>query len=209
MGRKDWKGGKLKLCDFRLPLRSTWELHSSQSKTALTKAEGTGAVSQSATHQATFPVHFAWMEIELSNLLGCVVHVSWICCKHTGMLDVDPMSHVDAMHSYFSGCPKADSHTACCAHAVPLPCRAAKGLECVFPISFTQCGRVWFTLSMPCPCHVWPCRYSQGYGTARPSREDLWATCPLSASSGYHAEFHEDCYQKHTNPPRNDPYLRL
>jgi hypothetical protein len=30
----------------------------------------------------------------------------------------------------------------CRAHAVPLPCRAAKGLECVFPISFTQCGRV-------------------------------------------------------------------
>jgi hypothetical protein len=31
---------------------------------------------------------------------------------------------------------------ACRAHAVPLPCRAAKGLECVFPILFTQCGRV-------------------------------------------------------------------
>jgi len=29
----------------------------------------------------------------------------------------------------------------------------------------------------------------------------------LPASSGYHAEFHEDCYQKHTNPPYNDPYL--
>jgi hypothetical protein len=29
---------------------------------------------------------------------------------------------------------KADSHIACRAHAVPLPCRAAKGLECVFPI---------------------------------------------------------------------------
>jgi hypothetical protein len=26
---------------------------------------------------------------------------------------------------------KADSHIACRAHAVPLPCRAAKGLECV------------------------------------------------------------------------------
>jgi hypothetical protein len=37
---------------------------------------------------------------------------------------------------------KADSHIACRAHAVPLPCRAAKGLECVFPIGFTQCGRV-------------------------------------------------------------------
>jgi hypothetical protein len=32
------------------------------------------------------------------------------------------------------GWVKADSHIACRAHAVPLPCRAAKGLECVFPI---------------------------------------------------------------------------
>ena len=39
-------------------------------------------------------------------------------------------------------------------HAVPLPCRAAKGLECVFPIWFTQCGRVWFTLAMPCSDHA-------------------------------------------------------
>ena len=36
--------------------------------------------------------------------------------------------------------------------AVLLPCRAAKGLECVFPIWFTQCGRVWFTLAVPMPC---------------------------------------------------------
>jgi hypothetical protein len=28
----------------------------------------------------------------------------------------------------------------------------------------------------------------------------MWATCPRSASSGYHAQFHEGCYQKHTNP---------
>ena len=37
---------------------------------------------------------------------------------------------------------------------MPFPCRAAKGLECVFPIWFTQCGRVWFTLAIPCPCHA-------------------------------------------------------
>ena len=29
---------------------------------------------------------------------------------------------------------KADSHLACRARAAPLPCRTAKGLECVFPI---------------------------------------------------------------------------
>jgi hypothetical protein len=40
---------------------------------------------------------------------------------------------------------KADSHIPCRAHTVPLPCRATKDLECVFPIWFTQCGRVWFT----------------------------------------------------------------
>ena len=49
---------------------------------------------------------------------------------------------------------KADSHIACRSHAAPMPCRAAKGLECVFPIWFTQCGRVWFTLAMPRPCHA-------------------------------------------------------
>jgi len=42
----------------------------------------------------------------------------------------------------------------CCAHAVPLACRPAKGLECVFPIWFTRCGHVWFTLAMPCPCYA-------------------------------------------------------
>jgi hypothetical protein len=28
----------------------------------------------------------------------------------------------------------------------------------------------------------------------------MWATCLRSASSGYHVEFHEGYYQKHTNP---------
>jgi len=47
-----------------------------------------------------------------------------------------------------------DSYIACRVHAVPLPCRAVKALECVFPIWFTQCGRVWFTFTMPCPCYA-------------------------------------------------------
>ena len=49
---------------------------------------------------------------------------------------------------------KVDSHIARRAHAVPLSCHATKGLECVFPIWFTQCGHVWFTLAMPRPCHA-------------------------------------------------------
>jgi hypothetical protein len=28
----------------------------------------------------------------------------------------------------------------------------------------------------------------------------MWVTCPCSASSGYQAELHDGCYQKHTNP---------
>ena len=39
---------------------------------------------------------------------------------------------------------------------------------------------------MPRPCHS-----SQGHGTAWPSRVALWANCPRSASSAYHAEFQE------------------
>ena len=52
---------------------------------------------------------------------------------------------------------KADSHNACRAHAVPLPCRAAKGLECVFPIGFTQYGSLIHTCQaapMPCSDHA-------------------------------------------------------
>ena len=34
---------------------------------------------------------------------------------------------------------------------MPCPCRVAKGLDCVFPIWFKQCSRVWFTHAMPMP----------------------------------------------------------
>jgi hypothetical protein len=51
-------------------------------------------------------------------------------------------------------CFKANSHTPSRSHAVLLPCHAAKGLDCVFPIWFTQCGHVRFTHSMPRPCHA-------------------------------------------------------
>jgi hypothetical protein len=37
---------------------------------------------------------------------------------------------------------------------MPFPCRADKGLDCVFPIWFTECGRVWFTRAMPHLCHA-------------------------------------------------------
>jgi hypothetical protein len=104
---------------------------------------------------------------------------------------------------------KADSYIACRAHAVPLPCRTAKCLECVFPIWFTQCSRVWFALAMPRPCHALTMPFFSRPRHSAAVERRPWATCPRSVSSGYHAEFHEDYYQKHTNPPHNDPYLRL
>ena len=61
----------------------------------------------------------------------------------------------------------ADLHIACRAHVVPLPCHAAKGLECVFPIWFTRCSRVWFTLAMPRPCHPRPCLGLENNGMVR------------------------------------------
>jgi hypothetical protein len=44
---------------------------------------------------------------------------------------------------------------------MPFPCRSAKGLNCVFPIWFTLCGRVRFSLpcrfhAVPLPCHDQP-----------------------------------------------------
>jgi hypothetical protein len=85
---------------------------------------------------------------------------------------------------------KADSHIACLAHAIPLSCRAAKGLECVFPIWFAQYGRAWFTLAMPCPCRspAMPCRkwfrmcLSHLICTVRPCLTYTCHTAPMPCS---------------------------
>jgi hypothetical protein len=105
----------------------------------------------------------------------------------------------------------------CRAHAVSLPCRAAKGLDSVFPIWLTQCGRVWLTHAIPCPCRARaiprPCRSESDFSrprhsaawtrhvwisTGRPETA-CWRPARVRPSSGYHAQFHEGCYQKHTN----------
>ena len=41
-----------------------------------------------------------------------------------------------------------------------------------------------FDSHLPCRAHaaLRPCRSSQGHGTVPPSRDGLWATCPISAS---------------------------
>jgi hypothetical protein len=64
-------------------------------------------------------------------------------------------------------------------HAVPLPYRAAKGLDSVFPIWFTQCGRIWFTPAMPSA-------FRSESGFSRPRHSEAWAwygTCELASAA--------------------------
>ena len=94
---------------------------------------------------------------------------------------------------------KADSHRACRTHAVPLPCRAAKGLECVFPIWFTQCGRVWFTLALPCHVLTMPFFSMPRHSTAvsrRPCcavalRRTVWSEHGTGAAWAWHASVNQ------------------
>ena len=91
----------------------------------------------------------------------------------------------------------------CRAHAAPMlfPCHALPLRIQIVSLPFDLHSAAVSDSHLPChaPAVLRPCRSSQGHSTARPSRDGPWATCPRSASSGYHAEFHEVCYQKHTN----------
>jgi hypothetical protein len=91
-----------------------------------------------------YQMHWTWplrVITFAANCLAQLYHLAWMSFACVSRLPL-----------------KSDSHIADRAHAVlmpfPCPCRAAKGLECVFPIWSTQCGRVWFTLAMPRPCHA-------------------------------------------------------
>jgi hypothetical protein len=79
---------------------------------------------------------------------------------------------------------KANSHIP---RPVPLPCCAAKGLDSVFRIWFTQCGRVWFTHAMPRPCCARamprPCRFESDF--SRPGYSAAWtwySMCELASA---------------------------
>jgi hypothetical protein len=108
--------------------------------------------------------------------------LSWAKAIHSMASHLTSYRSVLVLSSHlFLGLLKANSHIPCRSHAIPLPCRAAKGLECVFPIWFTQYGRVWFTYAIPRPCRARaapvPCHNhavlkatSQGHGTARHGR---------------------------------------
>jgi hypothetical protein len=94
---------------------------------------------------------------------------------------------------------KADSLIACRAHAVPLPCRATEGLECLFPIWFTQCCHVWFTLAMPHPCHSLTMPFfSRPQHSTAIERQPVGHLPPFGffqLPSGVP----RNCFQKHTN----------
>ena len=60
-------------------------------------------------------------------------------------------------HRLSRGRCKADSHIACRAHAFPLPCRAAKGLECLSHLIYTVRPCLIHTrhaAPMPCSDHA-------------------------------------------------------
>ena len=87
---------------------------------------------------------------------------------------------------------------------MPCPCRSP-AMPCRYGFRMYLSHLIYTVRScdsyLPCRAHAMlrPCRSSQGHGTTRPSSDGLLAACPLSASSGYHAEFHEGCYQTHIN----------
>ena len=88
-------------------------------------------------------------------------------------------------------------------HAAPMPfpCHAVQLRVQNMSLPFDLHSAAMSLSHLPCRAHALlrPCRSSQGHGTGRKSRDILWATGPRLAFSGYHAEFHEGCYQKHTN----------
>jgi len=115
-----------------------------------------------AEKQAMYDCKVKWMNCILVQIFVEWGHKTlnshyWLAVQHctlqTGTVSLKPQRSCLPQHFVITKSVKADSHIACRAHAIPLPCRAADGLECVFPVWFTQSGRVWFCcLAMPMPC---------------------------------------------------------
>jgi hypothetical protein len=111
---------------------------------------------------------------------------------------------------------KANSHKLCHSHAVPMPvpCHAMPKRVYIVSSPSDLHSAVVFDSHMACRAVPRPCRSESDFSRPRhsaawawhgmceldrPSRDGMWVTCPRSASSDYHAELHEGCYQKHTN----------
>jgi hypothetical protein len=95
-------------------------------------------VSETSAH-FTQPVYDSATDVTRGTLLVAQL-VEALRYKPDGRKFQFPLRRIHTYHAAPMPFPchavllKADSHIACRAHAVPLPCRAAKGLECVFPI---------------------------------------------------------------------------
>jgi hypothetical protein len=97
---------------------------------------------------------------------------------------------------------------------MPSPCRSDKCLDCLYHLIYTvrPCLiRSYHAAPLPCHDHESESDFSRPRhsaawawlgmcGLSSPSRDGMWAIFPRSTSSGYHAEFHEGCYQKPTKP---------
>jgi hypothetical protein len=101
-------------------------------------------------------------------------------------------------------------------HIMPFPCHAVllKVHTVSFPLDLHSAAvfdshMPWRTRAMPrlCwteidfsrPCHSAAWAWHDMCELASVVQRGMWSTCGGSASSGYHTEFHEGCYQKHTS----------
>ena len=95
--------------------------------------------------RSSYRILLCFLDVGACTLLIFGSGLRWLCFSCCGAEQVGRNSK-----ARFTRCLPCPFHT----HAIPLPCHATNGLECVFPIWFTQCGCVWFTLAMPRPRHA-------------------------------------------------------
>jgi hypothetical protein len=71
------------------------------------------------------------------------------------------------LRPHFPRSVKVDSHIPCCSHAVPLPCRSDKALDCVSHLIYIVRPRLIHAChAVPLPCHEYAVlkATSQGHG---------------------------------------------
>ena len=94
--------------------------------------------------------HWSNMKCDVEALVECMQPLFWVMKR---LVPLWPFWQLSDLSLPSKGRFTHSMPFPCRSHAVSLPCHAAKGLECVFSIWFTQWGRVWFTLAMPWALH--------------------------------------------------------
>ena len=144
-----------------------------------------------------------WVVLRISQLAASRRYVQWRTRSILSAIRHVEMALVPSVSASISISRHQEIHATSegwFTHSMPFPCHAAPLRVQNVSFPFDLHSAAVSDSRLPCHAHAMhrPC-CSSGHGTARPSRDGLWATCPLSASSGYHAEFHEGCYQTHNN----------